>query len=91
MSYGRPPPRNSTYGDELVDDDYSQKTSSSSPPQAAQPLNYGQQNQTINTNLASTQNQAPITGFAPITQEDMIFIRSWQHDSYIRRGKHNVF
>lgn len=95
MSYN--PPRKSAYGDELVDDDnWSQKNNLSSPPSTAQPINYDLQqgarstaNQPLNPNPASI--NTSISGLPAITPEDMLFIRSWQHDSYIQRGKYPIY
>lgn len=80
------PPRKSAYGDELVDDidgNLSQKTSFSPPPTTDRPTSYNLHQET------QTSTNPPATGLPAITQEDMIFIRSWQHDSYIKRGRYS--
>ena len=99
MSY-RPPPK-SLYGDsELTDDTWSQSLPISQQPpgypqsdtrgQALQPI-YNQMpnpNYTTTTNVQPNQVQvADVAAVAnSITQEDILFMRGWQRDSFVYRG-----
>lgn len=94
MSYR--PPKKSSYGDELIDDGWSQ--TSNTPLSAPSPINYNQQqqqqqgvqhfgDQAPNSNQGSPQAATVFSEIPPITQEDLLFIRSWRQDSYFKRSK----
>lgn len=94
MSYR--PPTKSSYDDELTEDGWSSTYSQTHQPGSsgyqATPANYNRTQNANNSNTTSPQSKNsfqddPANLGSSITQEDILFMRSWQKDSFVKRGK----